>query len=115
MGKTYQMDKTGYVWIDGSSISVFGIDSGSVRPAITKKLIGDQHSKNFIDLVKDRDDIDLFTNEDTTKLANAFEPRDGEARHGIKIGIDEDIDSSLTNADSKCEEDSHGLLRKNNI
>ncbi|RAW21780.1 hypothetical protein PC110_g21776 [Phytophthora cactorum] len=73
MGKTSQMDKTGYVWIDGSSTSVF---------------------------VKDRDDVDLFTNEDTTKLAKAFEPRDGEARHGIKIGIDEDMNSSLTNADN---------------
>ncbi|GMF65752.1 unnamed protein product [Phytophthora lilii] len=77
MGKTSQMDKTGYVWIDGSSIIAL-----------------------FINLVKDRDDVDLFTNEDTTKLAKAFEPRDGEARHGIKIGIDEDMYSSLTNADN---------------
>ncbi|GMF32735.1 unnamed protein product [Phytophthora lilii] len=73
MGKTSQMDRTGYVWIDGSSISVF---------------------------VKDRNNIDLFTNEDTTKLAKAFKPRDGEARHRIKIGINEDMNSSLTNADN---------------
>ncbi|GMF66393.1 unnamed protein product [Phytophthora lilii] len=45
---------------------------------------------------------DLFTNDDTTKLklAKAFEPRDGEARHGIKIRNDEDMNSSLTNADN---------------
>ncbi|GMF40516.1 unnamed protein product [Phytophthora lilii] len=97
MGKTSQMDKTGYVWIDGSSISVFGIDSGI---AITKKVDWRSTFQEFIDLVKDRDDIDLFTNEYTTKLAKVFEPRDGEARHGIKIGIDEVMNSSLTNADN---------------
>ncbi|GMF20492.1 unnamed protein product [Phytophthora lilii] len=100
MGKTSQMDKTGYLWIDGSSISVFGINSGRVKPAITKKVDWRLTFQKFIDLVKDRDDIDLFTNEDTTKLAKAFEPRDGEARHKIKIGIDEDMNSSLINADN---------------
>ncbi|GMF41707.1 unnamed protein product [Phytophthora lilii] len=91
IGTTSQIDKTGYMWIDGSSISVFGIDSGRVKPAITKKVDWRSTFQEFINLVKDRDDVDLFTNEDTTKLAKAFEPRDGEARHGIKIGIDEDI------------------------
>ncbi|GMF10659.1 unnamed protein product [Phytophthora lilii] len=100
MGKTSQMDKTRYAWIDGSSISVFGIDSGRVKPAITKNVDWRSTFQEFIDLVKDRDDVDLFTNEGTTKLAKAFEPRDGEARHGIKIEIDEDMNSSLTNADN---------------
>ncbi|GMF30598.1 unnamed protein product [Phytophthora lilii] len=58
-------------------------------------------SLDHVDM-KDRDDVDLFTNEDTTKLAKAFEPRDGEARHGIKIGIDKDMNSSLTSADNEA-------------
>ncbi|GMF30095.1 unnamed protein product [Phytophthora lilii] len=73
---------------------------GESSQRLLKKVDWRSTFQEFIDLVKDRDDVDLFTNEDTTKLAKAFEPRDGEARHGIKIGIDEDMNSSLTNADN---------------
>ncbi|GMF16849.1 unnamed protein product [Phytophthora lilii] len=87
-------------YFNDSTQRLRGYIEGRVKSTITKK--GDWRStfQEFFDLVKDRDDVDLFTNEDTTKLAKAFEPRDGEARHGIKIGIDEDMNSFLTNAEN---------------
>ncbi|GMF40976.1 unnamed protein product [Phytophthora lilii] len=80
--------------------SIFKNEAVLESAGLKKKIIPILKSMEFIDLVKDRDYIDLFTNEYTTKLAKVFEPRDGEARHGIKIGIDEDMNSSLINADN---------------
>ncbi|GMF66469.1 unnamed protein product [Phytophthora lilii] len=69
------IDKDSYVWIDGSSVSVFGKDSGRLSRLSPRKDFG-----------------------------KYFTPGEGESRHGVLSGIDEDMDKTLTNADNHAEE-----------
>ncbi|RAW25973.1 hypothetical protein PC110_g17620 [Phytophthora cactorum] len=94
------VDPDGFVWIDGSSISVFGKESGRVKPAITKEVNWRLTLRGFEKLVKGRDDITLFSNGEKEKSIKEFKSVNGEARHGVKSGRDEDMDKKQTNADN---------------
>ncbi|GMF12050.1 unnamed protein product [Phytophthora lilii] len=59
------VDNDSYIWIDGSSVSVFGKDSNRAKAAITKKVDWLSTFKAFMKLVKDRGDMDkTLTNAD---------------------------------------------------
>ncbi|KAG6946286.1 hypothetical protein JG687_00016799 [Phytophthora cactorum] len=93
--------KDGYIWLRGSTIAVFGKESNQIRPAVTKSVNCGSTLNAFIELVKSKGyDIKSVGVEEKTKSSKEFKSTDGDARHGVLSGVDEDMDPSLSNADN---------------
>ncbi|GMF66337.1 unnamed protein product [Phytophthora lilii] len=84
-----------YIWINGDSISVFKNKTNTPSEVLTKKVDWIYTYKEFVKLVKDREDIILFMNGYDEKSGKDFIQGEGEARHGIKSGKDEDDEKTL--------------------
>ncbi|GMF65761.1 unnamed protein product [Phytophthora lilii] len=99
--KATPFDANGYVWIDGSTIGVFGKESNKIKPSITKKVNWQITLDSFRDMIRERGlNLEMVADVDKELDANDFTKGVGEARQGTMTGVDEDMDPNLSNADN---------------
>lgn len=101
--KSLPIDRDGYIWIDGNSVSVFGMQSDRVKPATTKRVNWQSTLRSFINMVNDRGiDLVFVGSKDAELATKEFKSGDGEAKHGVLNGADEGMDSTKSDADNEA-------------
>ncbi|KAG6941827.1 hypothetical protein JG688_00018464 [Phytophthora aleatoria] len=106
----FKSDESGlkqYVWVKMGSIDVYGRDSNLKHKSAINKVDWQSTLRAFLEMIKSRGlNISMVGASDAERSTKSYEATgdddDREARHGIKTGLDEDRDHTMSIPDSEA-------------